>query len=343
MTFDCAHRPHGFRAAHACLTASDEQDELGREPEEKPQGVECPRPCFWAGRGTPVTGVNNAANSGFLLWLFVPCLGAVPLLVWAAGRPSREPPPSPCPGTRGDAPRCCLVLHLDLLGWHGHPSVSRRRACVVAWLHPFPGLLRGRRGRPLRSVRARPPDRAISRNWLDAARGGRHRRSLLASGGGKRAWLRSRLACQARRSRRSGWTGGAVPSAHSPPEGDLMRIRRARQTMFLIPVLAACLLSCSTDDGAYEDTGRRTPPRSSSAPAPVDAGSQEDSVVPNLPTSPAPELVRDAFAGLQATLDDRQTPRGRRTSLSPLHGSRTFARPSRGTPPQRTWKPIARS
>jgi hypothetical protein len=78
--------------------------------------------------------------------------------------------------------------------------------------------------------------------------------------------------------------------------------------MFLIPVLAACLLSCSTDDGAYEDTGRRTPPRSSSAPAPVDAGSQEDSVVPNLPTSPAPELVRDAFAGLQATLDDTCTP-----------------------------------
>jgi hypothetical protein len=180
MTFDCAHRPHGFRAAHACLTASDEQDELGREPEENPKASSVP-----SGQVVErLTGVNNAANSGFLLWLFVPCLGAVPLLVWAAGRPSREPPPSPCPGTRGDAPRCCLVLHLDLLGWHGHPSVSRRRACVVAWLHPFPGLLRGRRGRPLRSVRARPPDRAISRNWLDAARGGRHRRSLLASGGG---------------------------------------------------------------------------------------------------------------------------------------------------------------
>ncbi len=37
MTSDCAHRPHGFRAAHACLTASDEQDELGREPEENPK------------------------------------------------------------------------------------------------------------------------------------------------------------------------------------------------------------------------------------------------------------------------------------------------------------------
>jgi hypothetical protein len=87
-----------------------------------------------------------------------------------------------------------------------------------------------------------------------------------------------------------------------------MRIRRARQTIVLMPVLAACLLSCSTDDGAFEDTGTQTTTRSSSAPTPVDAGPQEDSVVPDLTGSPGPEMVRDAFAGLQATLNDTCTP-----------------------------------
>ncbi|OAH10239.1 hypothetical protein [Streptomyces jeddahensis] len=89
-----------------------------------------------------------------------------------------------------------------------------------------------------------------------------------------------------------------------------MQIRRVRRTAIVTAVLAACLLSCSAGaDDTSEGTGTRDTSRSSSASAPADAAPQETgSTNPTPPASPGPELVRDAFAGLQATLDDTCTP-----------------------------------
>ncbi|MFF2852591.1 hypothetical protein ACFVT5_40820 [Streptomyces sp. NPDC058001] len=89
-----------------------------------------------------------------------------------------------------------------------------------------------------------------------------------------------------------------------------MQIRRVRRTAIFTAVTAACLLSCSagTDDTSG-GVGTRDTSRSSSAPAPADATVQENAAVSPTPAaSPGPELVRDAFAGLQATLNDACTP-----------------------------------
>ncbi|MFJ9033727.1 hypothetical protein ACIRQP_35570 [Streptomyces sp. NPDC102274] len=89
-----------------------------------------------------------------------------------------------------------------------------------------------------------------------------------------------------------------------------MQIRRVRRTAITTAILAACLLSCSagTDDTSG-NAGTRDTSRSLSAPAPTDAAAQETAADnPTPAASPGPELVRDAFAGLQATLNDSCTP-----------------------------------
>ncbi|MDN3265750.1 hypothetical protein QWJ26_39315 [Streptomyces sp. CSDS2] len=88
-----------------------------------------------------------------------------------------------------------------------------------------------------------------------------------------------------------------------------MRIRSARRAAIVATVFAACLLSCSADtDDTPQGAGTRAAPRSPSAPAPADTGARETPAAPAAAASPGPELVRDAFAGLQATLDDTCTP-----------------------------------
>ncbi|MEV4341552.1 hypothetical protein [Streptomyces sp. NPDC049590] len=88
-----------------------------------------------------------------------------------------------------------------------------------------------------------------------------------------------------------------------------MRIRRVRRAAIVATVFAACLLSCSTDaDDTPQGAGTRDASRSASAPAPADTGKQEPPATPAPAASPGPELVRDAFAGLQATLNDTCTP-----------------------------------
>ncbi|MFE7569552.1 hypothetical protein ACFU76_21725 [Streptomyces sp. NPDC057539] len=88
-----------------------------------------------------------------------------------------------------------------------------------------------------------------------------------------------------------------------------MQIRRVRRTALITASLAAFLLSCSagTDD-TTGDAGTRDSSRSSSAPAPADAAARETATTDPTPAPPRPELVRDAFAGLQATLNDTCTP-----------------------------------
>lgn len=87
-----------------------------------------------------------------------------------------------------------------------------------------------------------------------------------------------------------------------------MQIRRVRRTAIVTMMLSACLLSCSTGaEDTSGDAGHRDTPRSSSAPTPADAGAQEVTASPTPAASPGPELVRDAFAGLQATLNDTCT------------------------------------
>lgn len=87
-----------------------------------------------------------------------------------------------------------------------------------------------------------------------------------------------------------------------------MRIsRRGTTALLAAPLAAALLISCSSTE--EPGTGSQAAPSSTSSPlaaAGADGGAQpgngavEESATP----SPAPELVRDAFAGLQATLND---------------------------------------
>ncbi|MFE2941519.1 hypothetical protein ACFXKG_21035 [Streptomyces sp. NPDC059255] len=89
-----------------------------------------------------------------------------------------------------------------------------------------------------------------------------------------------------------------------------MQIRRVRRTAIFTAVTAACLLSCSAGaDDTSGGVGTRETARSSSAPAPADSTVQDNvAVTPTPAASPGSELVRDAFAGLQATLNDTCTP-----------------------------------
>ncbi|MFB7274189.1 hypothetical protein [Streptomyces sp. NPDC056244] len=89
-----------------------------------------------------------------------------------------------------------------------------------------------------------------------------------------------------------------------------MRIRRVGRIGIFTAVTAACLLSCSAGtDHTSAGAGTRDTSRSPSAPAPADATVQENTAVNPAPAAaPGPELVRDAFAGLQATLNNTCTP-----------------------------------
>ncbi|MGW0774756.1 hypothetical protein ACWD01_14135 [Streptomyces sp. NPDC002835] len=78
--------------------------------------------------------------------------------------------------------------------------------------------------------------------------------------------------------------------------------------MIVTTVLAACLLSCSAGaDDTSRGGGTRDTSRSSSATATAKAAAQDTAANPTPAASPGPELVRDAFAGLQATLNDTCT------------------------------------
>ncbi|MEE1938226.1 hypothetical protein V1L54_02130 [Streptomyces sp. TRM 70361] len=105
-----------------------------------------------------------------------------------------------------------------------------------------------------------------------------------------------------------------------------MTARRARTATLLAAPLAALLLSCSGGSDGAADGGASRSPTASAAPAasdrPEGAARQEEqrepagadpgatvldihgSDTPAAWPSPGPEAVRDAFAGLQATLGD---------------------------------------
>ncbi|MFC8826123.1 hypothetical protein ACFT9I_12295 [Streptomyces sp. NPDC057137] len=81
-----------------------------------------------------------------------------------------------------------------------------------------------------------------------------------------------------------------------------MSIRQGRGAAALVVLLAASLLSCSSsEDPPRDDARASSPPRT----APADPTPAEP--VPD-DTTPPVEAVRDAFATLQATLNDDCTP-----------------------------------
>ncbi|MFE7382577.1 hypothetical protein ACFU9F_19665 [Streptomyces zhihengii] len=84
-------------------------------------------------------------------------------------------------------------------------------------------------------------------------------------------------------------------------------IRTARRAAVASVLLAACLVSCSTG----EATGTRSSQAADELPPPPERPAEER-VTPTSSETPGgpqgPEAVRDAFSGLQATLDDSCTP-----------------------------------
>ncbi|MEU6106610.1 hypothetical protein [Streptomyces flaveolus] len=117
-------------------------------------------------------GVNNAANSGFLLWLFIPCLGAVLLLVWAAAGVLLGNRPVPH----------ALALTVTLLAtawcafsifWAGTATLRVPTECLSGGLAS--SLPRAFERALWSSVKfgqgPATTDRALPRGWLDAARG----------------------------------------------------------------------------------------------------------------------------------------------------------------------------
>lgn len=88
------------------------------------------------------------------------------------------------------------------------------------------------------------------------------------------------------------------------------RVGCIRRTALLTAVLGGLLLSCSpATERAAGSPSASSAPTSPAAPAPAAAPREPatpaaDTVSP----TPPPEKVRDAFAGLQATLDDTCTP-----------------------------------
>lgn len=85
--------------------------------------------------------------------------------------------------------------------------------------------------------------------------------------------------------------------------------RRRITALFAVPIAAALLISCSTGgDASTGATPTSTAPpvatAEASAGAGADAGTDAGAEANGDQPTPGPELVRDAFAGLQATLDD---------------------------------------
>ncbi|MET8175983.1 hypothetical protein [Streptomyces clavifer] len=96
-----------------------------------------------------------------------------------------------------------------------------------------------------------------------------------------------------------------------------MLIRSGLRAAIPAALLAACLAGCTADTGG--DLGGDVPSVDPSAAIASEAAAQKAPRMPTPPPTPtliiqddpnAPELVRDAFAGLQATYQDGCTPKG---------------------------------
>ncbi|MER7176689.1 hypothetical protein [Streptomyces mesophilus] len=92
----------------------------------------------------------------------------------------------------------------------------------------------------------------------------------------------------------------------------LDHMKGVRRAVAAAALLGAALVGCSTGgdgraDGAPEQTAPAATPATAAEPPPGPEGSEEPGG-PEDPMSPGPEKVRDAFAGLQATLGDTCTP-----------------------------------
>ncbi|MCZ7456829.1 hypothetical protein [Streptomyces sp. WMMC940] len=95
-----------------------------------------------------------------------------------------------------------------------------------------------------------------------------------------------------------------------------MRIPRPVRAAALVALPAALLVACSSADGVPE-TGENPTAGAGAAAATEQATRQpsvtaapENATAPSAGATPPPEKVRDAFAGLQATLDDGCTTEG---------------------------------
>ncbi|GGJ88058.1 hypothetical protein GCM10011583_19390 [Streptomyces camponoticapitis] len=81
-----------------------------------------------------------------------------------------------------------------------------------------------------------------------------------------------------------------------------MHIRQGRTATALVVLLAATLLSCSSSEDPQRGDGDTSSPPRAAAADPTTAEPAPDA------STPPVELVRDAFATLQATLNDDCTP-----------------------------------
>lgn len=96
-----------------------------------------------------------------------------------------------------------------------------------------------------------------------------------------------------------------------------MRIPRPIRAAALVALPAALLVACSSPGGGPPQTGGSPTAGAGAAAATTEATRQpsataapEGATVPSAGPTPPPEMVRDAFAGLQATLDDGCTTEG---------------------------------
>ncbi|MDI9885629.1 hypothetical protein QMZ92_14850 [Streptomyces sp. HNM0645] len=96
-----------------------------------------------------------------------------------------------------------------------------------------------------------------------------------------------------------------------------MRIPRPVRASALVALPAALLVACSSADSGPPATGGSPTAGAGAAPATAEATRQpastaapEDATAPSAGSTPPPERVRDAFAGLQATLSDGCTTEG---------------------------------
>ncbi|MFD9976776.1 hypothetical protein ACFWZR_21170 [Streptomyces sp. NPDC059017] len=96
-----------------------------------------------------------------------------------------------------------------------------------------------------------------------------------------------------------------------------MRIPRRVRASALVALPAALLVACSSAGGGPPETGGSPTAGTGAAAAVTEATPQpsataapEDTTPPSAWATPPPEKVRDAFAGLQATLNDGCTTEG---------------------------------
>lgn len=92
-----------------------------------------------------------------------------------------------------------------------------------------------------------------------------------------------------------------------------MRIRRPRASLLLLAPLAALLISCSAaGEESSPEVDQKRPPVAAEAGGTEGTGPSDSGTAPSgsgePPVTPQAVQVRDAFAGLQATLNDTCTP-----------------------------------